>query len=375
MATIRKRVLPSGATAWQADYKDGEGKRRHKQFDKRSEADAFLLTVRGEVRAGTHVAESRSITFAEAAKSWLTKVDKELERSTAERYRATYDSHVQPAFGERKLSTITPPQIQTHIDGLANLSASSIKKVRDCIRQVFSHAVKRGRAGHNPATEIDLPARPRGKQKPEMPTKNEMRLILKHTPPKWVPYIRTAILTGMRASEMRGLQWDAVDLDKGVIHVVTRTDRYGKFGPPKSDAGMRDLPLSSGTVDMLEAWKAECPKSEHNLVFPAPEGGFIAHPNILRRVFWPLQVKAGVVVDSGKVDDKGEAIMEAKYSLHALRHAAAALFIEQGLPPKKVQYLMGHASIHITYDVYGYLFPKEDDDRAAMGAIDTGLFD
>ena len=72
-------------------------------------------------------------------------------------------------------------------------------------------------------------------------------------------------------------------------------------------------------------------------------------------------------------DDAGKPILDAKYSLHALRHAAAALFIEQSFPPKKVQALMGHASLAMTYDTYGYLFPSEDDDRTKIAEIETAL--
>ncbi len=375
MATVRKRTLPSGKVVWQADYNDG--KRRSKQFAKKGEADAFLLTVRGEVRAGTHVAESDSPTFSATADDWLKKIGREgLERSTTERYQATYEKHVKPVLGPRKLASITPAQLQTFVDELAGtMSESSLKKVRDCVRQVFTYAVKRGKAGHNPATDIELPQRKRGKEKPEMPSKAEIRRIIESTPDRWRPFIRTAVVTGLRASELRGLQWSDVDLDRGIIHVTKRTDRYGEYGPPKSDAGLRDIPISNGTVALLKAWKEECPKGEGDLVFPAPEGGFFSQANLLRRVYWPAQERAGVVSSTGKLDDRGAPVMEPKFTFHALRHAAAALFIEQGFQPKKVQSLMGHSSIQITFDTYGYLFPKEEEDRAAMGAIDAGLFD
>jgi integrase len=62
-----------------------------------------------------------------------------------------------------------------------------------------------------------------------------------------------------------------------------------------------------------------------------------------------------------------------EYGLHALRHAAAALFIEQGMSPKRVQTIMGHSSVRLTYDVYGYLFPSEDEDQAAMAEIQVRL--
>jgi integrase len=62
-----------------------------------------------------------------------------------------------------------------------------------------------------------------------------------------------------------------------------------------------------------------------------------------------------------------------KYGLHALRHAAASLFIEQGFSPKRVQSLMGHSSIGMTFDTYGHLFPSKDDDAAAMQQLQARL--
>ena len=64
---------------------------------------------------------------------------------------------------------------------------------------------------------------------------------------------------------------------------------------------------------------------------------------------------------------------EPKYGLHALRHAAVAMFIEQGFGPKKVQALMGHSSIRLTFDTYGYLFKTEEEDRAGMAQIEARL--
>jgi integrase len=48
------------------------------------------------------------------------------------------------------------------------------------------------------------------------------------------------------------------------------------------------------------------------------------------------------------------------YEFHSLRHAAASLFIELGWQPKRVQAVMGHSSITMTYDRYGHLFPQGD---------------
>ncbi|PYE23010.1 phage integrase family protein [Rhizobium sp. PP-CC-3A-592] len=74
-------------------------------------------------------------------------------------------------------------------------------------------------------------------------------------------------------------------------------------------------------------------------------------------------------------DDEGSAIEipVAKYNFHSLRHAAAALFIQQGMNPKRVQAIMGHSSIQVTYDLYGYLFEDEDGDKKAVTEIEARL--
>jgi integrase len=62
-----------------------------------------------------------------------------------------------------------------------------------------------------------------------------------------------------------------------------------------------------------------------------------------------------------------------RYGLHSLRHSAASPFIEQGFSPKRVQALMGHSSIQMTFDVYGHLFPSAADYQAAMSQLQARL--
>ena len=60
---------------WLADYSDAEGKRRSRNFKTKSEADAFHISVAGELRAGTHIPDSKSVTVAEAGRRWLRKCE------------------------------------------------------------------------------------------------------------------------------------------------------------------------------------------------------------------------------------------------------------------------------------------------------------
>jgi integrase len=173
----------------------------------------------------------------------------------------------------------------------------------------------------------------------------------------------TAIFTGLRASELRGLTWDDVDLEERTLRVRQRADRWNTVGSPKSDSSKREVPLAPLAANTLREWRLACPKAEANLVFPNGSGKVDTLPSIHHRGLGPLQRRLGVVDAAGKP----------KYGMHALRHGAASLFIEQGFSPKRVQALMGHSTIQMTFDTYGHLFPSKDDDQVAMQQLQARL--
>lgn len=376
MATIRKRILPSGQTCWLADYTDASGKRRAKQFMKKADAEAYLTEVRYDLSRGMHIAPGASITVAKAGALWIERAERDrLQQSTIRQYMQHLKHHIEPEIGSMKLSEVTRPRVHEFLDALLETrSRAMARKVITSLGSIFEEALIRGLATYNPATSIKIRAPSLDRADLDMPTKDELRAILNNASGRWRPIIVTAMFTGMRGSELRGLTWEHVDLDTGMIQVRQRADAWGTFGPPKSKAGKRDIPMSPLVLNTLKEWKLACPRGPDNplgLVFPSPTGGVIAHACILKDGFWPLQIRAGVVINKAGKD--GNRTAKAKFSLHALRHAAAALFIEQRLSPKRVQQLMGHASITLTYDVYGYLFPAEEDDKEAMAQIEARL--
>lgn len=177
----------------------------------------------------------------------------------------------------------------------------------------------------------------------------------------------TAALTGLRASELRGLRWSDVDLKACEIHVRQRADRYRAIGNPKSAASRRSIPLAPEVLSALKTWKLACPLGELGLVFPTSGGAVEHHANILRAL-------APVMIAAGVTDSKGRP----KYALHAFRHFFASWCInpkERGgreLPAKVVQQLLGHSSIVMTLDRYGHLFPRGDD-RSELAASARAL--
>ncbi|MGZ3709451.1 MAG: tyrosine-type recombinase/integrase [Bdellovibrionota bacterium] len=363
--SIRKRKLANSEIRWQVDYRDGNGVRRHRQFSTKREADAFNVRARSEVTAGVHTPDSTSITVAEAAVLWLARCERDrLEPTTLVTYRQYADLHIIPYIGPIKLARLTVPAVTAFRDRLLDDSRSPdmVKRVLKSLGTIVSEAQARGLVATNNVRNIAKLKRERRAERIEMPSRAELQAIIAATPARHRPLILTATLTGMRGSELRGLIWGDVDLQRGEIHVRRRVDRFNKFGAPKSEAGTRTIPMSPLLLNTLRQWRLACPKAELNLVFPNGIGRIESHANLLHRVFWPVQIAAGVtVMRDGEPD--------AKYSLHALRHACAALWIEQGFGAKRIQTMMGHASVTQTFDRYGYLFEAREADTAAMGEI------
>lgn len=214
----------------------------------------------------------------------------------------------------------------------------------------------------------------------DIPTKEEVRALIEAAGGSFRPFLITAIFSGLRSSELRGLAWSSVDLGKGELEVRQRADKYQTIGLPKSDAGHRTIPLPPIVINTLREWKLACPKGDADLVFPNGAGNIEYHANIIKRGYHPVQLSASVTTD-GKGKD-GEPVTLPKYSgLHALRHWFASWCINRKadggleLSAKQVQERLGHSSITVTYDTYGHLFPATDEakDLAAAESMLLGM--
>jgi integrase len=392
MAKVRKRAWRTAAgetkTAWVADYFDQGGQRHIKTFSIKKAADAWLLTTRNEVVRGTHTPESASLTIAEAGDQWIQHCEGErLERSTLAKYRNHLDLYIKPAIGSVRLARLSTPLLEQFRDDLVcRLSLAMARKVISSVKSVLGEAQRRGMVAQNVAAPVKVDVRKRDKRKlaagRDMPSKEEVKSILTTAAGRWHPLLVTAAFTGMRASELRGLAWNDVDFGQKVIHVRQRADQWGVIGSPKSEAGHRAIPMSPMVVNVLREWKLSCPRlgatkenpGQLELVFPNGDGKSESHANIINRGFNPIQVAAGVTEPHAtKRDDTGRPAYVAKYGMHALRHFFASWAIEQGFSPKRLQSLLGHASIQMTFDVYGHLFPSLEDDHAKFAAAELAL--
>ncbi|HEX8083375.1 MAG TPA: tyrosine-type recombinase/integrase [Solirubrobacteraceae bacterium] len=134
-------------------------------------------------------------------------------------------------------------ELQALVDRLlvAGHNPSTIRNTLLPVRAIFRRAVARGEVAVNPTRGLELPA-VRGRRERIVSPEEARRLLdaLERDRALWA----TALYSGLRMGELRALEWDAVDFDRGLIHVRRTWDH--KEGPvePKSRAGRRSVPLA-----------------------------------------------------------------------------------------------------------------------------------
>ena len=382
VATIKKRnwttINGERKEAWQLRYVDGQGVERAKQFSKKGDASAYLTKVSFEVSQGVHTPESSSITVARAGELWIERAKAQgRERSTIKQYDELTRLHINPFIGADKLSKLTMPTVEAFADGLLKTRSKAMagKAVR-ALTSIITEAQRRGLVAQNVAKGVKVTRSKRDKKKIVVPPKSDLRALLDVAAkqmPDFRPLLITAIFTGLRSSELRGLRKVDVDLKAGLVTVCQRADQWGVIGSPKSEAGSRTVPIPALVVTELRAWMLRSPASKLGLLFSNSEGGVRLHSNMLNREYWPLQIAAGLSVGTGKRDDEDREIMKPKYDFHSLRHAAASGWIKQRLDLKRLTTWLGHASVQTTLDVYGHLIKDEAGDAALVAAAQAEL--
>jgi integrase len=382
MASVRKRswTAPDGTNkfAWQVDYRDQCGKRHSKQFQRKKNAETWLNEAMWEVGRGVHTHDNDSITVAEAGKLWLeAKRADALEPSTISAYDQHLRLHINPICGSVKLSQLSTPVIEGYRDKLINiLSRPMASRVLRSLKAILSEAMRHGYVAQNVATAVKIKRQARVKSKFTIPSQDKLRVLIEAAGtsknPASFPLYCLLIFGGLRASELRGLSWSYVHLSTKKVEVAQRADRAGNIGAPKTAAAHRIIPLPDIAINALRAWKLACPISDENLVFPSLAGKATSWNYLMDHLVDPVQIDAGEF--DSVTNGLTEIVKQTRWGLHDFRHAAASLWIEQQVNPKRVQYLMGHSSITVTFDTYGHLFEQSDKDAGTSVAIEKALF-
>jgi integrase len=367
-------------------YSKRDGRKIRKAFPTLAAAKSWRADASSALRRGTLRAPT-STTLRDAAEALLAGMrDGSIRNRSGDAYKPSairgYEQalrdRVVPELGSAKLCDIRRADLQDLADRLlaGGADPSTIRNTLMPVRVIYRRATGRGDIAVNPTTGLELPA-VRGKRD-RIASPREAAELLDALPEQDRTVWATAMYAGLRRGELLALRWDDVDLAAGVIRVERSWDpKAGVIVEPKTRAGLRVVPIATVLRSHLLEHRLRSGRSE-GLVFgrtvetPANDSTLIdraaAAWRRASRERATLQLE-GDLKRPPTAEELEELLASAALepiSLHECRHTFASLMIAAGVNAKALSTYMGHASITITLDRYGHLFPGNEDEAAQL---------
>jgi integrase len=365
----RERVLdPETGT-----YAERRRQQWHPGHASKRAADQELTRILGDLDKGTYTQPSDLTLGAFLVDRWLPAMQGSAEPTTLEIWGHYARTCVKPRIGHIPVQQLTADDLRRFYAGLAatggragqGLKPKTVKNVHGLIHRALEDAVEQGLVPRNVAALRSA--------RPAKVPKVERRVWEPENLRTFLGAMATHRLgalwlldctTGLRRSELLGLPWRAVDLDKGAIAVTQRLLIVD--GKPeirlgtKTPRSARRIALDPVTVAALRthrarqlaerlAWGAAW--HDNGLVFTR-EDGTPLRPAYVTRQFAKLTTTAGLP----------------RLTLHGLRHSYATAGLAAGVPVKVMSERLGHANTAITSDLYQHVLPAMDAEAAAAVA-------
>ena len=372
-----REVRPSVWRIWFEVNDGGARKQRTKTIYGTSEDANHALRETLSALHTNDYSEPNKITVTALLDLWLDVYASTKRSSTFTAYQGLVKLYLGPELGHILVTKLTPIDIETMYARLTKrgLSGRTVLHTHRVFQQILKFAIRRGFIKTNPAGRdyIDAPKAKRIEVR-ALTKAERARFLVGLERPRWrnspwyAPFL-LAYQTGMRRGELMGLKWEAVDLDRGMAHVIRTLERIpGKglhIGEPKSDMSRRAVKLPGSAIKLLTAHKAKQAEMQlaagpawhdDSFVFAQPDGK-PRDPDAVTRAFHDLMIELGI---SG-------------VHLHTMRHTHATVLLEQGVHLKVVQMRLGHSSISVTADYYSSVAESLDSDAADAFDSAAGL--
>lgn len=341
--------------SWRAQVMVG-GKRLSYSGKTRSECQAWIRSNLSRIDNGFTFEQSQ-VTLEEFLKNSLASVKSTLRYNTWKQYSQIVRDHILPKLGKTKIIDLRPDLIQSLYDSKVQegVGLRTIQLTHAVLRRFLNRAVKLGLLPNNPS-DVTSPPKPRQKEMQILNDSQVYQLIItaKEIQIRNLALYQLAITTGMRQGELLGLKWQDVDWEKKTLH-IQRQLRYGSndgsvFSQLKTRASARTIIIGTETLSLLkehqqrqfyEITRMGKRWRDHDLVFPSTVGTPFNPHNLIKQ-YKSLLNKAGLPA----------------IRFHDLRHTAASLMLNHGIPVLIVSKRLGHAKPSITLDIYGHLIPS-----------------
>ena len=378
MASIHKRLTISGPR-WYAYWRDQVGEQHGKCFQRRKDADAFLVEVQKEVKDGTFQKVQPTLmqdVFAAWVKDLETRVKLgEVRASTAATATCLLRVHLAPevddveyagGLGRYRSDRFTPTVMAEWRAGLAekvdagDMARKSFNNVFTLARQIFKwarHPARAYLAGDPLVGQKRLKVR---KREAEFLEEDDMAVLLAATSEDCEvnALIHVMLFLGLRRGEAFGLKWHDVEAhqDHGARVHVRRSVYNRKVTETKTSSSERTVDAPASVIDALRRHRKANPPMHSDFVFRTSTGKPHDPNSWYRRVFGPLRERAG---------------LREGITLHSLRHTFASLLLRQGEGLKYTSEQLGHSSVQITGDLYGHVMTSQRE--RAMSRLDETI--
>lgn len=352
--SIRQR--PDGRWEARYTYQDelGATKRGSVYGATQKETARKLKAILKAVDDGAYRKEKR-MTVEQWMTEWLNTYGGSWKPRTRDDYRSKAQLHIIPYFQGAQIGALTPLQIQKWVnrlsegaDGRQPLSPKTVKNIHGIFHSALKQAMLCGLIQSNPADNTRLPKLKKPELKPLMDD-DIGRFLSAIQGTRFERLYIVALFTGLRRSELLGVQWEDVDFENRTLTVRRQLQRqmdgtYLYLDETKNGKS-REVPLSASLVRVLKEqraaqaqWKLAAGaawENEHDLVFTDELGRYLHSP---------------VVYRDFKQIVKGMGLPDVRF--HDLRHSCAIIALQSGCSVKAVQEQLGHYSSAFTMDVY-----------------------
>ncbi|MGO0058594.1 tyrosine-type recombinase/integrase [Brevibacillus fluminis] len=355
------------------------GKRKQKWFsgyNTKKEAQQALIEKQREIQTGLLV-DTKDMSVAEYMDYWLENYAKVSTRHTTHNvYQKRVNRYIVPNIGRVRMKDLKAMHLQKLYADLlkdgamyrdGGLSPITIRHLHGMIHKALENAVRWQIVARNVSQMVELPRVE--KRETDVLTREQVQQLVEAAKDHelYIP-ILLAVTTGMRYAEIFGLPWKHVDLDKRIINVrqqLVRTKGEYKLTEPKTKSSERLISLPDSLVAPLRKHKAEQGQkkwhfgkdfNKDDLVCCRPEDGQPYSATPVRRKFRSILEKAGLP----------------DVRIHDLRHTVATLLLEQGVHPKVVSELLGHANIGVTLDRYSHVSMTMQ--KEAVDSLESVIF-
>lgn len=300
--------------------------------------------------------------------TWLETIKPTVRHTTIRAYEQTMRVRALPALGDTPVDAISRPQLKVWFVGLlSRYKPGTAAHALVTLHTVLQAAVEEEVISKNPASSLRRALRAvlREKKTSHRPamTLDQLRAFLRAARPDEETYPGMMLLafTGVRVGEAIGVQWNDVDFERKAVRIERQVYADGSIGKLKSGAGLRSIKMADPLADVL--WRVRSVRQLNEERYRVPGSAWVLFPDLGQGVTGNMARKRLEKATKAALKRAG---LPLHFSCHSLRHTLATNLLELGAPLKYVQQLLGHASISITADRYGWSAKMTD-----LGTVET----